>query len=280
MRAVRSLVVAGLAFIVIAVPAVFLADGSVDLSRETPPSGPTIHPSIIAGMLGAAVTLIGVFIGTWATRRVNKESRTTELFASYLKDVYPKEGDAFDALKKTTTPTRAEQDSTRYVGNWFDVYSALALNGSLSSSLRKKIGLDENVRAFWDKFSTSEVKSDCIGGEDWTSAWPNMKALAERKHCRFRISCGCQPARAQETSMEITPRVYTVSAEGLNQLEEALKGLDKSPSTELNAEDVQVLILPALVRSPGKGGDPDNRKVISMRCPNCNAILEISVNAH
>ena len=134
--------------------------------------------SIVAAIVGVVGTLSGVAVATFATTRANKERRTMDLFTTYLNEVYPKEGVAIGVLdaQPDCTLTDDQIDDTRYVGNWFDIYAALAIKRALSKSLCKRVKLEERVKNFWCKYQHSHVKRQ-IDGQNCQEEWLNMQKL-------------------------------------------------------------------------------------------------------
>ena len=92
------------------------------------------------------------------------------LIMVYLKDVYPKESVALgvlqDSVRDSLTP--ATVNNVRFVGDWFDVYAALALERGLSEKLRQRVGLDGRLRCFRVCFHAS-VSKDQINPDGWSN---------------------------------------------------------------------------------------------------------------
>ena len=135
----------------------------------------TAVAAFVAAMLGLFGTLVGVFSGILYTRKANKKRRTIDLFTAYLNEVYPKEGGAIYVLRLNRKLCVAEIDQTQYVGNWFDMYAALAIERSLTNSLCSRFGLEERLKEFWHEYKHSKVKGQ-IGGK---GTWPNIEALVK-----------------------------------------------------------------------------------------------------
>ena len=143
------------------------------------------YSNVIAALLGALVgiigTVLGVILANRATAKTNKERRVLELSTFYLTNVYPKEARALGVFLGCN-PTRDRIADTRYVGNWFDMYAALATEGGLDKSLRKHIGLDHRVTNFWHEYQEYRAKcsTDAIDGEN---TWQNIRVLVDRDEC-------------------------------------------------------------------------------------------------
>lgn len=136
---------------------------------------------VLAALLGAGGSLlgasVGAAIGIWHSKTANKERRTMDLFESYQNEVFPKQGTARAVLSFGEKPDKLSKDAlddTRFVGNWYDVYAALALERGLSSSLRKRLGIDNSVRRFWYMYCRSRFREVVKPDE-----WPNIQQFVE-----------------------------------------------------------------------------------------------------
>lgn len=124
---------------------------------------------VVGAVLGA---IVGAVLASRFLKKSDRERRTIDLFTSYQKEVYPKYAVALDVFKKEAEVPAQEVNDTKFVGNWFDVYAALRLEGGLSRSLSKRIGLDVEARKFWCCLNASKVK-DKIS----SNGWPNLCQL-------------------------------------------------------------------------------------------------------
>ena len=241
-----------------------------------------VDPSVWKIVLPMAGTLLGAFVGVWYAMKANKERRTMELTMWYLKEVYPKEGRARGVLDlcKCRTLKLDEIDGVRYVGDWFDVYAALATTRSLSRRLRKRTGLDKIVGSFWDQYRGSAVQRKIVD-EDPRETWPNIDRLARRRHPLSEIrsgmkmigAWGSRKQKSKESAMKAKVAVYSVPKDQIETLHTWLKDLEGETATD----GVQVVIVPALagpVKRPANGKDD---AVADNPCPHCGKNLSIEI---
>ena len=83
-----------------------------------------------------------------------------EQIASNRRDGFPKEPLALSNFVHgipSGKGARMKEDEVRFVGNWFEAYSALALSCVLDERLRSRFGLDERVLNFWKEFEKSSL---------------------------------------------------------------------------------------------------------------------------
>ena len=126
----------------------------------------------------------GAVVGVMHSQRASRKTCMIEQIASYRQDVFAKEPSALGSLIKgipAGTGARAKEDEVRFVGNWFDAYSALALSGALDRRLRKRFGVDARVLNFWKTFEKSPhnaTNASSPGMKISHSEWPNMAEFA------------------------------------------------------------------------------------------------------
>ena len=92
--------------------------------------------------------------------------------------MYSKEGTALgvlqDGVQESLTP--AKVNNVRFVGDWFNVYAALALERGLSKKLRRRVGLDNRVQCFRSSFHASAIKHK-INPDGWSNIEEFVKKL-------------------------------------------------------------------------------------------------------
>lgn len=219
--------------------------------------------TVLAALIGVTGSLlgasVGAAIGIWYAKVSNRERRTMDLFASYQNDVFPKQGMARAALSFAGEPEdlpKQEREQAKFVGNWYDVYAALALEGGLSPALRARLRIDSSVIRFWCQYSRSRFKEVVEPKE-----WPNMRKLVEgRRNRKGQGEQNSEPTKWSGTRIGGKMVKYKIPVTAVRELHAALRKSEKESTEELGV----VVLIPALA----EGGDVQVEDVGDVENPN------------
>ena len=115
---------------------------------------------------------------------------------------------------------RMKEDEVRFVGNWFEAYSALALSCVLDERLRSRFGLDERVLNFWKEFEKSSLngtvsRSDRLNMAEFAKGRRNLVVVYDAVEETEERSDGERVPRTGESCEETGETIDGLESRGV-----------------------------------------------------------------
>jgi len=119
------------------------------------------------GLLGG---VIGAVVGSLLTILYERTQRRCEIAIGLIEQFhsnYAGIGDAMDLMQNVTEQT--DLNPVRKIGDWYETCAALCIENVAKGALLKKVGIDTEMRRFYESASAVSRLNDAV------KLWRNMR---------------------------------------------------------------------------------------------------------